>query len=423
VASLGTLDDYVECLTRQQLCESEDLLLWQVPRARELAAYAGRQISFAQCASGAGVLAPVQTLTHTSGGANGLDGPRAVAVSPDGAHVYVASFDDDSLAIFGRDAASGRLAPTGVLVDGIGGVDGLNGPRGIALSPDGAHVYVAGSRDDSVAVFTRDPGTGALAFVQRKKNGPGVLDSLNGARAVAVSPDGAHVYVVADPADAIAVFARDPATGRLDFVERKKNAEGGVTGLDGPYAVAVSPDGVSVYVTAFDDDAVSVFGRDAATGGLTFVEREKNDEGGASGLDGARAVAVAPDGAYVYVAGELSRAVAIFARDAATGALTPSAVRRHVYGAVDGLGRPNAVVVSADGGRLFTASGFDNVVAAFERNAASGAIVLSASHVLSIGVVTGEPGVLAMTLAPNGAQAYVVQSTRDVLEVMRVGNP
>jgi DNA-binding beta-propeller fold protein YncE len=196
-----------------------------------------------------------------------------------------------------------------------------------------------------------------------------------------------------------------------------------VSGLDGPYAVTVSPDGASVYVTAFDEDAVSVFARDATSGGLTFVERHKNGEGGASGLDGARAVAVAPDGAHVYVAGELSRAVAIFARDAGTGALTLGGVRHHVYGAVDGLARPDAVVVSADGSRLFTASGFDNVVAAFARDAGSGGLVLEASRVLSIGSLSGEPGVLALALAPDAAHAYAVQSTRDLLEVVSVGAP
>ena len=417
VPALATIGDYELCLTRQHACRTGDLLRLSLPRARELAAHAGRRLQSEACAGEEG-LATVQSLVHVDGTANGLDGPRAVAVSPDGAHVYVASFDDDSLALFSRDAPTGTLTPGTVLVDGVGDVDGLNGARGVATSPDGAHVYVAASRDDAVAVFARDPASGSLTFVQRRKNGAGVLESLNGARGVAVSPDGAHVYVVADPADALAVFARDPATGALTFIERKKNATDGVDGLDGPYAVTVSPDGAHVYVAAFDDDAVAAFTRDPAAGTLTFVEREKNGTGGIDGLDGARAVTVAPDGKHVYVAGSLARAVAIFARDPASGALDLAGLRRHVFAALDGLTQPDAVVASADGTLLFTASALDNVVAAFDRDATSGRLRLRASHRLSIGADSGEAGVLALATSPDALHLYATESTHDLLEVL-----
>src|SRR5215218_7298304 len=45
----------------------------------------------------------------------------------------------------------------------------LNGPgpfmgsRAIALSPNGRHVYVASSGSDAIAIFSRDPKTGALS--------------------------------------------------------------------------------------------------------------------------------------------------------------------------------------------------------------------------------------------------------------------
>ncbi len=419
VAPLATLDDYLGCLIRQQRCRSRAVALREVPRARELAAFAGRRLGSGACAEApAAALASVQMLQRDAAAASGLDGPRAVAVSPDGAHVYVASFDDDSVAGFRRDAEDGRVTPLGARFDGVDGIDGLNGARGIALSPDGAHVYLAGARDDAVTVFERDGASGALTFVQRRKNGASVLDSLNGARAVAVSPDGKHVYVGADPAAAVATFARDPATGALTFVARVKEGEGGVSGVRGPYALALSPDGASLYVASFDDDAVAAFARDPATGALTFLGRVTDGENGAEGLDGVRALAVAPDGAHVYAAAELARAVVILARDPVTGALAPRAVRRHVFGAPDGLGRPNAVAISADGARVFTISGYDDVVAEFARDATSGALTLAGSTVLAIGPQLGDPGVLGLALAPSGTALYAVQSARDVLEVI-----
>jgi 6-phosphogluconolactonase (cycloisomerase 2 family) len=341
-------------------------------------------------------------------------------VSPDGEHVYVASFNDDSLAVFGRDPDSGALALIEVHVDGVNGVDGLNGARAVAISPDGAHVYVASSRDDAVAVFSRNPGTGALTYVERKKNGAGVLDSMNGARAVVVSPDGAHVYVAADPSDAVAVFSRNPATGALTFVARAKDLTDGVEGLNGPYALALSADGAHLYVASFDDDAVAVFARDAGSGALTFVERQKNGVDGVDGLDGARAVAISADGAHVYVAGSLSRALVVFDRDAATGALTLASVRRHVFAALDGLTRPTSVAVSSDGAFVYTGSAFDNVVAGYRRNPDTGAVSLRASTQLSVGADTSKPGILTVTVSPDGVHLYATESKHDVLEAFYV---
>src|SRR5439155_1750704 len=55
------------------------------------------------------------------------------------------------------------------------------------------------------------------------------------------------------------VFQRDAATGALTFVEQKRNGVGGVAGLHGAAAVAVSPDGYSIYATGSTSDAVADF--------------------------------------------------------------------------------------------------------------------------------------------------------------------
>jgi DNA-binding beta-propeller fold protein YncE len=97
-----------------------------------------------------------------------LGSASAVAVSPDGAHVYAAAPGSRShtLVAFARDSLTGLLTPVDVERNGVGGVEGLDSPEAMAVSPDGAHVYVAGTGDNAVAVFARDPGTGALEFVE-----------------------------------------------------------------------------------------------------------------------------------------------------------------------------------------------------------------------------------------------------------------
>jgi DNA-binding beta-propeller fold protein YncE len=86
---------------------------------------------------------------------DGLDGANSIAVSPEGRQVYVASQFDDALAVFSRDPISGALTLAGVHKNGENGVTGLNTANGIAVSPTGSHIYVSGFDDNAVAVFSR----------------------------------------------------------------------------------------------------------------------------------------------------------------------------------------------------------------------------------------------------------------------------
>jgi DNA-binding beta-propeller fold protein YncE len=122
--------------------------------------------------------------------------------------------------------------------NGVNGVDGLNGGEAVAISPDGLHVYTAAYFDHAVAVFARNPSTGTLQFVERKKQGEGGVNELRNARNVTVSPDGAYVYAVADLDDSIVTFARNPATGKLTTWHQLIDG-GPIDGLDDARGVAV----------------------------------------------------------------------------------------------------------------------------------------------------------------------------------------
>jgi cysteine-rich repeat protein len=347
----------------------------------------------------------------------GLGSARAVTLAPDGAQVYVGAAEDDTVAVFRRDAGTGRLTFVDGQRDGVGGVDGIDGARSVALSPDGAHAYVAGFNDDALAVFARDPRSGRLVLVQVVRDGSGGITGLDGPESVAVSPDGAHLYATGGNGDALVVFARDPASGTLSFVQVLKDGSGGVDGLNRPRGAALSPDGAHLYVAGEADDAVAVFARDAATGALAFVEALRDGAAGVDGLARAFSVALAPDGAHVYVASSGDDAVALFRRDAATGRLTFVEVRRDGVDGVDGLNGAAAVVVAPDGEHVYVAGGDDDAVAVFARNAATGALTLTQVVRNTVRGIQGLNGPRALALDPGGAHLYVAGASDDALLV------
>jgi 6-phosphogluconolactonase (cycloisomerase 2 family) len=229
-----------------------------------------------------GSLTFVEAKFDNTGGVNGLAGAHSVDVSPDGAHVYVAGRYDDAVAVFARNASTGALTFVEVQIDGLGGVDGLLGATSVRVSPDGDHVYGAGLEERKLAVFSRNPASGALTFVEAIDDGMGFESDLDidDARTLTVSPDGKHLYLanhIEDAADSwVSVFSRNAATGTLTLVTpvvKASDLDGSCfLGIESDSQAAVSPDGSFVYVNHGFESAVAVFSRDAASGRLTFHE-------------------------------------------------------------------------------------------------------------------------------------------------------
>jgi 6-phosphogluconolactonase (cycloisomerase 2 family) len=160
--------------------------------------------------------------------------------------------------------------------------------------------------------------------------------------------------------NAVAVFSRDAKTGQLSFRQVLKDGVDGVDGLAWAISVTVSPDGKYVYVAGYLDNAVAVFSRDAKTGQLAFRQVLKDGVDGVDGLFGAYSVTVSPNGKQVYAAGYDDNAVAVFSRDAKTGQLA----FRQVLKDVDGLAGAYSVTVSPDGKHVYAAT-WSGAVAVF----------------------------------------------------------
>jgi DNA-binding beta-propeller fold protein YncE len=345
--------------------------------------------------------------TGTTNETPGLDGASGVAVSPDGRSVYVTAVLDDAVVRFDR-AADGAITPVGCFEDaGLSGcgagpaadVPGLNGARGIAISPDGSPVYVGSSVGDAAIVrFTRAPDgaltpAGCIEDTGLDGCGSGTANEtpgLDGVRGVAVSPDGGSVYVATFADSALVMFDRTPdgALTPAGCFEATGSACGAgttndVAGLQGAFGIAGSPDGASVYVGSLTANALLRFNRagDGTLSPIACVEDIASDVcgGGATneapGLLGAANVAVSADGGSVLVAGFEDSSIVGFGRSA-TGALEFADCLEDVgkvecgFGALadaPGLDGANGVAVSPDGASVYVASSDDDAIVHLDR--------------------------------------------------------
>jgi 6-phosphogluconolactonase (cycloisomerase 2 family) len=393
-----------------------------------------------------------------------LDGAAAVAVSPDGHSVYVASnyttgFGWGGIAIFSRDPASGVLKQVGCISsdtsDGSDGTEGsctvatgLRGADAVVVSPDGAFVYVGSARAGGITSFARDPATGlltqtgclvevrlvgspcAVAHVFAQVAALAVSSPFvfaGSAQRGAISTLAPSVFGFASPANPGALLANPCiATAGADNGCANGNALKNVMGL------ALSPDGKTLYASAADSGAVDWFSVDPATGALTQAgcllgNAPPGPCGSSQMVQGPTSLAVSPDGQNVYVADSSSTIIAL-ARNTSTGALTDGscydsppdtsdATRAQDQPAdpcshADALDSVTSVAVSPDGSTVYSAG--DGELAVFKRDAAQAGALSETACVAAgdstCGSLTGASGNAALAVSPDGQTVYAATS-------------
>lgn len=233
---------------------------------------------------------------------------EAIVVSPDGRRLYVAGGEG----VHVLDAALAKPLELIAVPTGVARGDAVENPQGLALSPDGRRLYVSDGREGG-AVSIIDLATKRVAATVAAGAG-------NVPRGLAVNPDGLEAYVAVSGDDRIVAF--DARTGAV-VATRPAGAD--------PVAVAVAPDGRTLYVTNESDGSVTI--QDRASGVATTVAVGTRPAG----------LAVSPDGQRVFVA---NRGDSLSVIDSASGA---------VVATLPLGGRPLALAMGPDGRHAYVA--------------------------------------------------------------------
>ncbi|MBU3749726.1 MAG: hypothetical protein FGM52_04625, partial [Mycobacterium sp.] len=324
-----------------------------------------------------------------------------VVVSPDGTRVYAAYFVDGaathSLSVI--DTRSGSPAYNQV----ISTIDlgaGSTRNTGLAVSPDGARVYVSDANQGTVSVI--DTATNAVV------GSPITVGAVPST--VAVSRDGERVYVL------------NAGDGTVSVIGANTNTVGSAIVVGGkPTVATISPDGTRLYVvdggnnvsqptvSVIDTATATVVGSPIPFGVKVQTQPEFGFDVGNS--------AVSPDGKRLYIANsffdnginDFTGVVSVIDTDPASPTYNTEIAA--VSTGVD----TNAVAVSADG-TLYALSYNSDVLQVLNVNLA-GSDAGTAQYTVTLGASEGCSSAIGALCKVSGNDAYLLDAPGTVVIV------
>jgi 6-phosphogluconolactonase (cycloisomerase 2 family) len=269
---------------------------------------------------------------------------RGIAVDPGGRFLYTSDNSGGTLRVFSINQTTGQLTglPAFTVALGAGAA-----PRGIAVDNAG-HLYaaLAGAAFNSVAQYSINSATGALSLIAAP-----VAAGTTPER-IAVTPNGLHLYVTNYFGMSISAYTVNSATGALTA-----NGAAVSTGSPSrPLGVAVHNNGQFLVVTLNAlgiTNNVNVYSI-AGNGLLTLLSSTP------AGVE-ASGVALDPSGNYLYVANFGSNNITKFNFNQSTGALSGATTYATGVGPQFLLARPapvNPVVIPTVSTWSFVGLGF-----------------------------------------------------------------
>lgn len=201
----------------------------------------------------------------------------------------------------------------------VPGKDPDSQAAGVVASPDGKTVFVTGSSAGNaawhgasdgydLATVAYDGATGHRLWAARYR---GPLGGGTLAAAIAISPGGSTVFVTGQVQDAgggpsaYVTAAYDAATGTQLWAQTFQTATPSGDSPDRATAIAVSPDGATVFVTGEDEVGSAASGYSYGTVAYNAVTGAQLWTATYGAQAAATGIAVSPDGSTVFVTGSM----------------------------------------------------------------------------------------------------------------------
>jgi 6-phosphogluconolactonase len=200
---------------------------------------------------------------HQGSGPNAerQEGPHAHCIILDRLNRYAFAVDlgVDKIMIYCFDPIKGKLAansPPAISVKAGAG------PRHLIFHPSGRYAYVINELDSTLTAFAYDGRRGALSAIETTSTLPASFSGVNSCADVHVSPSGKFLYGSNRGHDSIVIFSIDPGTGKLRYVDHQP------TGGKTPRNFAVDPTGAYLLAANQNSDSITVFRIDQRRGSL-----------------------------------------------------------------------------------------------------------------------------------------------------------
>jgi len=291
--------------------------LTQVPAAEGKTA--GAVAAFA-VEPASGRLTPLNLASTNSGGALthlAVDATGRMVVAASYGGGYVVSFPIEPDGRLGARASlipqTGPLGPNRVRQD-------APHPHSVTLSPDNRFAFVADLGLDRVFSYRLAPKDGTIA---RNEPASAAIAPGAGPRHSKFSSDGKSFYVLDELDGTITSCRYDAARGVVEPFQRVSTLPDGFTGKNTASEIRIHPNGRFVYAANRGHNSLAVFARDAETGALTRIEIV------ACGGEHPRNFALTPDGAWLVCAHQTSNNLTVFRVNAGTGRLTATTQTAH----------------------------------------------------------------------------------------------
>jgi 6-phosphogluconolactonase len=187
------------------------------------------------------------------------EGPHAHGVYFDkaNAHLFIPDLGLDKLLVHPFDPATSKLGePLPPLPTAPGA-----GPRHMAFSPDEKHAYVINELDGTLLAASYK--NGGFVTIGTVPTLPADFNGKNTTAETEVSAGGRFVYASNRGHDSIAVFSRDPESGTLTFLQRAP------CGGRHPRHFKIAPGGKWLLCAHMDSHTISVLSLDPETGTLS----------------------------------------------------------------------------------------------------------------------------------------------------------